>query len=302
MTNEIDTNKIYYVYAWYYKDTGKVFYVGKGKNNRYIETGNRNQYFKNIISKNEVCVKKLFENLSESEAFDLEIKTIKQYKQLGECKANFHEGGRGGNTGNYNNPERSRRLSEFAKTRVGDKNPNWGHRWTLEQRKHLSELNKGKSFMSEETRKRMSEIRIGRKLSEETKKKLSNSLRGRKQPYSEIMNNWIAQLRYKYTVYQNNEVVYIGFSKKFLYKYCKNDLNITKNIVNELIEGTYQPTFAKHMFIKNISIVRSQITKEDKDMLKSKCVSINPDECKDVDWRLVPIEVRGSLDKNKEVI
>ena len=106
------------------------------------------------------------------------------------------------------------------------------------------------------------------------------------------MNNWIAQLRYKYTVYQNNEVVYIGFSKKFLYKYC----------INELIEGTYQPTFAKHMFIKNISIVRSQITKEDKDMLKSKCVSINPDECKDVDWRLVPIEVRGSLDKNKKMI
>ena len=180
MTNEVDTNKIYYVYAWYYKDTGEVFYVGKGKNDRYIETRNRNQYFKNIISKNEVCVKKLFENLSESEAFDLEIKTIKQYKQFGEYKANFHEGGRGGNTGNYNNPERSRRLSEFAKTRVGDKNPNWGHRWTLEQRKHLSELNKGKSFMSEETRKRMSEIRIGRKLSEETKKKLSDSLRGRK--------------------------------------------------------------------------------------------------------------------------
>ena len=78
--------------------------------------------------------------------------------------------------------------------------------------------------------------------------------------------------------------------------------NFFTNIVNELIEGTYQPTFAKHMFIKNISIVRSQITKEDKDMLKSKCVSINPDECKDVDWRLVPIEVRGSLNKNKEVI
>lgn len=109
-------------------------------------------------------------------------------------------------------------------------------------------------------------------------------------------------MRYKYTVYQNNEVVYIGFSKKFLYKYCKKDLNIAKNIVNGLIEGTYQPTFAKHMFVKNISIVRSQITKGDKDMLKSKCVSINPDECKDVDWRLVPIEVRGSLDKNEEVI
>ena len=79
-------------------------------------------------------------------------------------------------------------------------------------------------------------------------------------------------------------------------------MKISKNIVNQWMEGTYQPTFSKHMFIKNISIVRSQISEEDKDILKSKCVSINPDECKDVDWRLVPIEVRGSLDKNKKMI
>ena len=46
-------DKEFYVYRWYYKDTNETFHIGKGKGNRYKETKqSRNQYFKNIIQKN----------------------------------------------------------------------------------------------------------------------------------------------------------------------------------------------------------------------------------------------------------
>ena len=104
----------YYVYAWYYKDSGKYFHIGKGKNNRYKERKvHRNQFFRNVLNKegSNVDVKILYKNLSENEAFNLERKLIHYYWSIGECKTNLHEGGCGGNTGNYNNPERSQKLS-----------------------------------------------------------------------------------------------------------------------------------------------------------------------------------------------
>ena len=42
----------YYIYAWYYKNTGEIFYIGKGSRGRWKDVVNhRNQYFKNINSK-----------------------------------------------------------------------------------------------------------------------------------------------------------------------------------------------------------------------------------------------------------
>ena len=54
--------KKYYVYAWYYVDTNKIFYIGKGKGNRYLETKNsRNSYFKNIINSAKVKIDQLYD-------------------------------------------------------------------------------------------------------------------------------------------------------------------------------------------------------------------------------------------------
>ena len=116
-------NKTYYVYAWYLKSTNKVFH-------RYLNTTkSRNKYFKNIIQKypDDVAVKKLVENLTNEEACQLEKQLIAEYKARGECETNFHEGGCGGNTGNYQSPERHKKLSDFAKTRIGEKNSNFGN-------------------------------------------------------------------------------------------------------------------------------------------------------------------------------
>ena len=62
---------IYYVYALYYVGTGKIFYIGKGKNDRYKERkAHRNRFFKNILNKygEKVNVKILEDHLTEPDA------------------------------------------------------------------------------------------------------------------------------------------------------------------------------------------------------------------------------------------
>lgn len=139
--NTTKENK-YYVYAWYYINTGEIFYIGKGTGNRWKDVVcHRNDYFKSIIKKEgeNVTVKKLYENLYEKDAWDLERKLIHEYWDKCECKANFHEGECGGNHGNYNENMR-KKLSEFASTRTGEKNPMWHHVYTDEQLKNIVKL------------------------------------------------------------------------------------------------------------------------------------------------------------------
>lgn len=90
-----DSNNIFYVYEWYNKDTGEVFYVGKGKNGVHKSIKNRNQYFLNYHNKHNCEVRKVYTGLSESEAFEKEVHLIGEYKQLAQCKCNLTIGGEG---------------------------------------------------------------------------------------------------------------------------------------------------------------------------------------------------------------
>ena len=72
----------YYVYKWYYINTGVTFYVGKGTNDRYkdISGYRRNKFFNNIVNaqKNNIASEKIYEKLTEKEALELENKTINE--------------------------------------------------------------------------------------------------------------------------------------------------------------------------------------------------------------------------------
>lgn len=122
----------------------------------------------------------------------MEKQLIAKYKSKGECKTNFHEGGQGGNTGNYNNPERSRKISEAAKKRIGKLNPMYGKHHTEETKQKLREINLGKKLIPEHIEKLkeanrgrkktkaeidfISNLNKGKKMSQETKAKMMNSL------------------------------------------------------------------------------------------------------------------------------
>lgn len=99
----------FYVYEWYNKDTGEVFYVGKGSGNRHKVVNGRNSYFQRYYNKYNCDVRKVKEHLLEQDAYELEIKLIAEYKENCQCFCNFKSGGEGGAV-DANVPEDTRLL------------------------------------------------------------------------------------------------------------------------------------------------------------------------------------------------
>lgn len=89
---KFDSEKRYYVYVWYYKDTEQVFYVGKGTGKRF-RTRKRNNAFNEIVENNDCDCKIIKNNLTEQQAFELEIETIASYRSKGIELINVLDGG-----------------------------------------------------------------------------------------------------------------------------------------------------------------------------------------------------------------
>ena len=90
---EFNLGKKYYVYAWYYKNTGKVFYIGKGTKYRYRSRKRDNDKLVDIINHYE-CESKILKNyLSEKEAFEYEKEMIQTYRANGHPLINIQSGG-----------------------------------------------------------------------------------------------------------------------------------------------------------------------------------------------------------------
>jgi hypothetical protein len=85
----------FYVYAHIKKSNKEVFYIGKGSRDRMNSNNCRNKLWHNIVRKHGYFVEIIKDNLSEPESFELEIKLIKHYKELGLCQANLSLGGEG---------------------------------------------------------------------------------------------------------------------------------------------------------------------------------------------------------------
>lgn len=118
----------YYVYAHLRLDTGKVFYIGKGKSNRAYSKHGRNNFWKAIVNKYGYRVEIVANNLTEKDSFNKEIELISYYKDLGQCEANLTLG--------------------------GDNPPSWkGKTFTVEHRKNLANNHKGYKLSQEQKRK-----------------------------------------------------------------------------------------------------------------------------------------------------
>lgn len=88
-----NTERKYYVYEWYFKETGKIFYVGKGCKYRYRSRKRANKKFVEIINSYECDSRIIKNNLSEEEAFDFEKDVIEQYRKAGQPLINIQDGG-----------------------------------------------------------------------------------------------------------------------------------------------------------------------------------------------------------------
>lgn len=269
---------VYYVYMYYFKSTGEVFYIGKGKNDRYKSMVHRNNLFLNILNKykDDVCVKFYKEDMIEQDALDLERKLINEFWNKGECRANFHEGGCGGNTGMYDSIERSRKISEFAKKRTGNKNPMWGKTHTAEVRKKISEINKGKK-MPDSLKEKLIIANTGRKKSEyELEVCRRNGMLGaiKMKEHGDSYKKMMESLcKYKYEVYLDGKKIFECLGHTELEKYCNKELKISRTIMWNIIHThNWRPKFKRHMHLQTLDIIRID-----------RSVSTNGDECNHVE-------------------
>lgn len=128
----------YYVYEWYNFETKEVFYVGKGRKHRFkcVSAKKRSKEFINYYNSHKCDVRKIKTNLTEKEAYELEIKIIQYYlENTSYPLTNKTKGGDGGKGELITNEFRTK-MSKIVR---GENNPNYGHYWTEEQREKLRE-------------------------------------------------------------------------------------------------------------------------------------------------------------------
>ena len=90
------SEEVYYVYEHIRPSTGKVFYVGKGKDKRAYETWSRNPFWKRVVGKEgNFIVNFVVSGIDEEFAFLIEEERIDQLRKLGFVLTNMPNGGEG---------------------------------------------------------------------------------------------------------------------------------------------------------------------------------------------------------------
>lgn len=151
----MELNNLHYLYRHIRLDINQPFYIGIGKKteqdikyftyHRAYSKRNRNQWWKNIVSKTEFAVDIIMDDLSEKQCKEKEIEFIKLYGRKDLKKGNLCNLTDGGET---NSNISSLTKEKFRKCKLGNKNPNYGKSLTEETKRKISESMKGtKSFL-----------------------------------------------------------------------------------------------------------------------------------------------------------
>lgn len=167
---------MFYTYCHIRKDTGRIFYIGKGSNNRYKDIHHRNQWWKNIYNKTEVEFLILSYWEDEKDAFSHEKLLIECIPDL----VNLSDGGEG-SSGYKFTPEQRLKRSESLRQYYRE-NPD------VAKKRASSRLG---STISEQHKVTLSVARTGTTLSTETRKKISTSTKGKKKKegFGEIISS-----------------------------------------------------------------------------------------------------------------
>lgn len=101
----------FYVYLHLRASDGSPFYVGKGRGKRMDSAANRNKYWHNTVAKHGILAIKIFDGLSEPDAYQIEIETIRSFSERGESLCNMTNGGDGFRGGSHS-VEARRKISD----------------------------------------------------------------------------------------------------------------------------------------------------------------------------------------------
>jgi group I intron endonuclease len=165
----------FYVYEHRRKDSGMVFYVGKGKGSRATNLNNRNDYWNKVYNKaGGLAITYPVKNVDEELALLAEVELIDAYRRRGIRMVNVTDGGEGapgwipteetkrrigeanrhtpkargerhGMYGKKHSEESLAKMREAQATREwGERHPFYGKHHTEETRKKISESRKGK--------------------------------------------------------------------------------------------------------------------------------------------------------------
>jgi hypothetical protein len=169
----------FYTYFHTRADTGQVFYVGKGKENRAHDT-NRNRHWSAIHKKHGRTVHFAMTGLSEAEAFEHEKFLILCFKDMGCNLVNMTDGGDG--ISGFKHDEKTK--SKISKSLVG-------HPVLNQTKETLSRLLKGRVIHTDESKVKISNAQLGKKKPDSMRKRLSESTKGRLRAHMtpEFMDN-----------------------------------------------------------------------------------------------------------------
>lgn len=107
----------FYVYVHRRLSDNKPFYVGKGSGNRAWDFTGRNIYWKRVKDKHDISVEVVFDNLTESEAFQCEVDTILEFNYFNYPLTNLTTGGEGSSGLKFTDEQRLR-ISKSLEGRI----------------------------------------------------------------------------------------------------------------------------------------------------------------------------------------
>jgi hypothetical protein len=208
-------------------DTNEIFYIGIGKTkSRSKSKKSRNPYWWNIINKTDYIIEILYSSISWEEACEIEMGLIKLYgrKDMGTgVLVNMTDGGEGSightmpqeskdsisraNKGKKRTEEQKKHLSEII---TGENNPNYGNRWSDEQKENAKykslqwlETNepvfKGRQH-SEESKIVMRDVKLGKKHKEETINLYKTTRKGSNNACSKLTEENVIWIRQEYAI------------------------------------------------------------------------------------------------------
>lgn len=173
----------FYVYQHCRLDTGKPFYIGKGRVGRCISESSRNPQWQRIVQKTGgFATDFLAQDLPEELALLAEVEAIDVYRKRGGVLANLTHGG-DGTSGLRHSEASRRRMSEAHRGvplteahRLNAARSRIGTRCSDDTTAKLSARNSGR-VMTTEQRQKLSAAKVGKTLTEEHRARIAAGVR-----------------------------------------------------------------------------------------------------------------------------